>query len=137
MWAGSELLIIVQLHTTQRRRRSQWSKINRGIAEQLIAEKRMKPSGLAQVNAAKADGRWDAAYDPQSMIEVPEELKRALAKNKRAKRFFDSLSKANRYAFLYRIQTAKKPETRERYLKTTMEMLESEMTFHSKLRKKK
>jgi uncharacterized protein YdeI (YjbR/CyaY-like superfamily) len=122
---------------TQRRAKSSWSKINREIVEQLIRSKKIKPAGLAQVEAAKQDGRWAAAYDSPSTIKTPPELLVLLKKNKKAQKFFDSLSSANRYAFLYRIQTAKKPETRERHLKKTMEMLEAEKVYHPKLRKKK
>ena len=122
---------------TPRRRRSQWSKINRGIAELLIKRNRMRPSGSAQVIAAKLNGRWAAAYDSQSVIETPPELKQFFKTNKKAKQFFDSISQSNRYAFLYRIQTAKRLETRQRRIDQTIEMLNSQTVHHPKLRKKK
>ena len=88
---------------TPRRRRSKWSQINRERAEQLIAQGKMKPAGLAAVQAAKTDGRWDAAYPPQSAAPVPDDLRRALDKNLRAKAFFATLTGSTRYAFLYRL----------------------------------
>ena len=121
---------------THRRPRSSWSKINREIAEQLIKTKKIKPSGLAEVKAAKSDGRWDAAYDSPSTAKVPADLAKLLSKNKKAKMFFDSLGSANRYAFLYRIQSVKRQATRERHLKKTIEMLVAGEVYHPELRKK-
>ena len=97
---------------TPRRPRSLWSKINIGKVEALIASGRMQPAGLREVQVAKSDGRWDAAYHGASSMEVPEELAAALAKNRKAKAFFDALDKTNRYSFCWRVHTAKKPETR-------------------------
>lgn len=97
---------------TPRRPKGLWSKINIGHAERLIASGRMRPAGLREVEAAKADGRWEAAYSGASEMGVPEELAAALAGNRRAKAFFDKLDGANRYAFCWRVRTAKKPETR-------------------------
>ena len=97
---------------TPRRPRSLWSKINIGKVEGLIASGRMQPSGLREVEAAKSDGRWEAAYHGSSSMEVPVELAAALAKNRTAKAFFDALDKTNRYSFCWRVHTAKKPETR-------------------------
>ena len=97
---------------TPRRPRSLWSKINIGKVEVLIADGRMQPAGLREVEAAKSDGRWEAAYHGASSMEVPAELVAALAKNRKAKAFFDTLDKTNRYSFCWRVQTAKKPETR-------------------------
>lgn len=122
---------------TQRRSRSQWSKINRAIAEQLIKDKKMKPSGLAEITAAKKDGRWEAAYDSPSTAEVPADLQKLLNKNKKAKTFFESLGSANRYAFLYRIQSVKREETRQRHLDKTIQMLTAGKVYHPELRKKK
>ncbi|MEL7496445.1 MAG: YdeI/OmpD-associated family protein [Planctomycetota bacterium] len=122
---------------TPRRPKSLWSQINRGIAESLIAEGRMQPSGLAQVEAAKADGRWQAAYASQANIEVPPELQKRLDQNPKAKKFFESITKSNRYAFLYRIHNAKRPETKQRHVEKAMEMLIAEKVYHPKLRKKK
>ncbi|MET1162077.1 MAG: YdeI/OmpD-associated family protein [Pseudoxanthomonas sp.] len=97
---------------TPRRPRSLWSKINIGHAERLIAAGRMRPAGLREVEAAKADGRWEVAYGSFSDMEVPEELAAALRKNRKAKAFFDKLDRTNRYSFCWRVHTAKKPETR-------------------------
>ena len=97
---------------TPRRPRSLWSKINIAHVERLIAAGRMQPGGLREVEAAKADGRWDVAYQSFSGMEVPAELAEALKKNKKAKAFFDQLDKTNRYSFCWRVHTAKKAETR-------------------------
>lgn len=97
---------------TPRRPRSLWSKINIGHVERLTMAGRMATAGQREVDAAKADGRWDAAYHGSSSMEVPEELAAALAKNRKAKAFFDTLDKTSRYSFCWRVQTAKKPETR-------------------------
>ncbi len=97
---------------TPRRPRSLWSKINIGKVEAMIASGRMQPAGLREVQVAKSDGRWDAAYHGASSMEVPEELAAALAKNRKAKAFFDALDKTSRYSFCWRVHTAKKPETR-------------------------
>lgn len=97
---------------TPRRPRSLWSKINIGHAERLIAAGRMRAGGLKEIEAAKADGRWDAAYAGASTMEVPPELAAALAKNRKAQAFFDTLDKTNRYAVCWRVQTAVKAETR-------------------------
>ena len=106
-----------------RRPKSKWSKVNREKAEALIAAGRMQPAGLKQVELARADGRWEAAYDPQSQIEVPEDLQRELDLNPPAKAFFSSLNAVNRYAILHRIQDAKKPETRLARIRKFVEML--------------
>src|SRR3546814_6083073 len=90
-----------------------WSKINIGHAERLVAAGRMQPAGLREIEAAKADGRWDAAYEGAARMDVPGELAAALAGNRKAKAFFDTLDRTNRYAFCWRVQTAKKPETRD------------------------
>jgi uncharacterized protein YdeI (YjbR/CyaY-like superfamily) len=97
---------------TPRKRTSKWSENNRKRAEQLVAEGRVAPAGLKEIEAAKADGRWDTAYAPASTAQEPEDLKAALDAEPAARAFFDTLSGANRYAILYRVQTAKKPETR-------------------------
>jgi uncharacterized protein YdeI (YjbR/CyaY-like superfamily) len=108
---------------TPRTSRSKWSKINCGKAEKVIAAGRMAPAGLRQIEAAKADGRWEAAYDSPSKVTVPEDLEAALAKNKKAREFFATLKGRNRYAILYRIQDAKRPETRARRVKEFVAML--------------
>ena len=97
---------------TPRRARSRWSKINRAKAEALIASGAMQPAGLAEVERAKADGRWDAAYDAPSTATVPDDLRAALDADPKASAFFETLDANNRYAILHRIQDAKKPETR-------------------------
>lgn len=97
---------------TPRKRTSKWSENNRKRAEQLVTDGRVAPAGLAEIEAAKADGRWDTAYAPASTAEEPEDLKAALDAEPAARTFFDTLTGANRYAILYRVQTAKKPETR-------------------------
>ena len=108
---------------TPRRARSKWSKINRAKAEELIARGAMKPAGLAEVERARGDGRWDAAYDSPSNATVPDDLQAALDANPRAAEFFATLSGPNRYAILYRIQEAKRPETRARRIDQFVAML--------------
>jgi uncharacterized protein YdeI (YjbR/CyaY-like superfamily) len=113
-----------------RRKRSTWSRINTENAERLIEQGRMKPAGLAEIERAKQDGRWAAAYDSPSTSTVPDDFLALLAKNKKAKAFFETLNKANRYAITYRLQTAKKPETRERRMKAFIEMLAKGQKLH-------
>lgn len=108
---------------TPRRARSKWSEINRGKAISLIDEGRMKPAGLAQVEAAKTDGRWEAAYAPQSSRTIPDDFQRALDENPAANEFFKTLQGVRRYAFLYRIADAKRPETRARRINEYVAML--------------
>ncbi|HEV7399984.1 MAG TPA: YdeI/OmpD-associated family protein [Solirubrobacterales bacterium] len=115
---------------TPRRPRGKWSLINREKAEALIASGAMRPAGLAEVEAAKADGRWQAAYAGQRTAEVPEDLRNELDRSKAAGEFFATLDSANRYAILYRLQEAKKPETRERRLRKFVAMLERGETIH-------
>lgn len=107
-----------------RRPRSTWSQINRDRVEKLIAAGRMRPSGQREIDRAKADGRWDAAYAPASSIEVTPELAAALATNPKAAEFFATLTGQNRYAILFHIVTAKRQETRERRAAKFVEMLE-------------
>ena len=109
---------------TPRRPRSKWSRINRRKAEQLIAAGRMRPAGLAEVERARADGRWKAAYEPQSTARVPDDLQRELDSRPEAAKFFASLDSRNRYAILYRLQDAKRPETRARRLAEFVAILE-------------
>jgi uncharacterized protein YdeI (YjbR/CyaY-like superfamily) len=115
---------------TPRRRQSRWSRINRDTAERLISEARMRPAGLAEVERAQADGRWEAAYEGQKSIVVPDDLARELDARPDAKAFFEGLSSQNRYAILYRLQDAKRPETRARRLEKFMAMLEAGETIH-------
>ena len=108
---------------TPRRPKGLWSKINIGHAERLIAEGRMRAGGQREIDAAKADGRWDAAYDGARNMEIPPELAAALAKNKKARMFFETLDKTNRYAVCWRVQTAKKPDTRAKRVEALVAML--------------
>ena len=115
---------------TPRRTRSRWSQINREKAEQLIAQGRMRPAGLAEVERAKADGRWAAAYAGQRTSAVPDDLQRELEARPEAKAFFAALSSQNRYAIVYRLGDAKKAETRARRLAKFVAMLEAGETIH-------
>jgi uncharacterized protein YdeI (YjbR/CyaY-like superfamily) len=108
---------------TPRRRRSVWSKRNTGIVERLKAEGRMHPAGVAEVERAKADGRWDAAYAGPATIEVPPDLSEALAAEPKALAMFEALNSQNRYAVLYRIATAKRADTRARRINEFVTML--------------
>jgi uncharacterized protein YdeI (YjbR/CyaY-like superfamily) len=108
---------------TPRRRRSAWSKRNIDRAERLLAEGRMHPAGIAEVERAKADGRWEDAYGGSAEIEVPAELVAALAANPKAKAMFEPLNSQNRYAILYRLRTAKRADTRARRLEQFVAML--------------
>lgn len=116
---------------TPRRPRSLWSKINIDRAERLIAAGRMQAGGLREVEAARADGRWEAAYHGFSSMEVPAELAAALDKNKKAKACFDRLDKTNRYSFCWRVHTAKKAETRVARAEKFVEMLARRSTEES------
>ena len=115
---------------TPRQKRSPWSKRNREHAERLIAAGEMHPAGLAAVAAAKADGRWDRAYDSAGTATVPEDLRAALDEHPQASAFFETLTGANRYAILYRVQTAVKPETRARRIAEFVAMLQRRETLH-------
>ena len=110
---------------TPRRARSTWSKINVAKIDALTAAGRMRPAGLREVEAAKADGRWDAAYDGAKSMDVPPELAKALAlaKHRKARAFFDSLDRTNRYAVCWRVQTAVKPETKQARVDKLVAML--------------
>jgi uncharacterized protein YdeI (YjbR/CyaY-like superfamily) len=115
---------------TPRTRRSKWSQINREAAEALIAAGKMKPPGIAAVEAAKADGRWDAAYASPRNIAVPDDLARELEKRPRAKKLFSRLDAQNRYAILHRIHDAKKPETRARRIAKYVDILDRGETIY-------
>ena len=115
---------------TPRRPRSLWSKKNRERATRLIKAKRMKASGQKQVDAAKKDGRWDKAYDAASTMEIPADFLRALEKDKRACAFFESLNRANVFAIVWRLQTAKKPQTRTRRMELILQMMKEGKSFH-------
>ena len=115
---------------TPRRGRSIWSKINRKKAEQLIASGRMTQAGLRAIENAKRNGQWENAYDSAKGSTIPEDFLAALAKNRKAKGFFETLNSANRYAILFRIQTAKKTETRARRIEQFIRMLERHEKIH-------
>jgi uncharacterized protein YdeI (YjbR/CyaY-like superfamily) len=115
---------------TPRRPRGRWSKINREKAEALIEAGRMRPAGMAEVEAARADGRWEAAYEGQRAAKVPPDLQRELDANPAAAEFFASLDSANRYAILYRLDEAKKPEMRQRRLRKFVAMLDRREKAH-------
>jgi uncharacterized protein YdeI (YjbR/CyaY-like superfamily) len=115
---------------TPRRARSRWSRINRDKAAGLIESGRMKPAGLREVERAKADGRWDAAYESQRTIPVPDDLRRELESDDAMREFFEGLDSQNRYAILYRLQDAKRPETRARRLTQFVRMLKEGRKLH-------
>jgi uncharacterized protein YdeI (YjbR/CyaY-like superfamily) len=115
---------------TPRKPRSKWSELNRKRATELLDEGRMRPAGLAQIENAKADGRWDVAYAPASRAEAPPDLAAALAANPKAAAFFATLTGANRYAILYRIGAVKTPEARVRKIRQFVAMLERGETIH-------
>lgn len=117
---------------TPRGPRSKWSQVNRRTATELIEQGRMRPAGLAQVEAAKNDGRWDAAYAPQSTVSVPDDFQRALNANPEANEFFATLKRSERYSFLYRIYDAKRPETRARRIRDYVAMLADGKTIHGR-----
>jgi uncharacterized protein YdeI (YjbR/CyaY-like superfamily) len=112
-----------QQRFTPRTRRSIWSQINRAKVLKLIEEGRMQPAGHAEIERAKADGRWDAAYEGVAAATVPPDLQAALDANKKAAKFFATLDSRNRFAILFRTQSAKKPETRARRIAQFVEML--------------
>lgn len=115
---------------TPRRPGSRWSANNRATAERLREAGRLRPAGLAEVEAAKADGRWDAAYASQSQVQAPPDLEAALAANQAARRFFEQLDRGNRFSIIYRVNDAKKPETRARRIANFVEMLARGEALH-------
>jgi uncharacterized protein YdeI (YjbR/CyaY-like superfamily) len=115
---------------TPRKPRSKWSAVNRKRALELVKEGRMRPAGLAQIEAAKASGQWDSAYAPASTAEVPGDLQKALNKNRKAAAFFATLNSRNRFAILYRIGAVKKAETRARKIVEFVAMLERGEKIH-------
>jgi uncharacterized protein YdeI (YjbR/CyaY-like superfamily) len=114
---------------TPRRKSSKWSQINRRKAQRLIESGRIQPPGMAQVQAAMADGRWDAAYPAQSEATVPEDFQRALDENPAADEFFKTLAGSARYAFLYRLHNVSRPEARERRIRNYVERLSEGRTL--------
>ena len=115
---------------TPRRPRSGWSKINVGHAERLITNGRMMPAGLRAIEAAKSDGRWERVYDSPGRMTVPEDFLQALAKNKKAKAFFEKLDKTNRFSIGYRLQTARNAEARDKRMTAIIDMLKKGERFH-------
>lgn len=112
-----------RIRFTPRRARSSWSRRNVESAERLIAQGLMQPAGLAEVERAKADGRWQGAYSGSASLEVPDDLRDALAASPRAQRMWEVLTRTNKFAVVYRVQEAKRPETRARRIKQYVEML--------------
>lgn len=115
---------------TPRRPKSDWSKINTQKATELIAQGKMKPAGLKEVETAKQDGRWDAAYESQRSSQMPEDFQEELDKNPKAKAFFGTLNSVNRYAIYYRIQSAKKVETRRARIEKFIAMLNEQKKIY-------
>jgi len=115
---------------TPRRSGSRWSAKNRAAADRLAERGRLLPAGLAEVDAAKADGRWDAAYASQREAAPPEDFLASLRSNRAASRFFETLDRANRFAIIYRVGDAKRPETRARRIAKFVEMLARGETIH-------
>ena len=115
---------------TPRRPRGVWSKRNRELAEQLTKTRKMRRAGMREMAAAQEDGRWDRAYDSPSKMAVPADFLRQLSKDSKARAFFRTLNKANTYSITWRLQTAKKPETREKRMKTIIIMLSKGQAFH-------
>ncbi len=115
---------------TPRRPKSVWSKRNIEHVNCLTRAGKMKPAGLKEVEAAKADDRWDRAYDSPSAMRVPDDFLEELSKNKKAKAFFETLNKANTYAIAWRLQTAKKPETRAQRMKAILDLLAKGQKLH-------
>jgi uncharacterized protein YdeI (YjbR/CyaY-like superfamily) len=120
---------------TPRGPRSRWSEKNRASAIALVNSGRMRPAGLAEIDRAKADGRWDAAYESQSRATVPPDLRRALDQNERAAAFFETLDGHDRYAILYRVHDAKRPDTRAKRIATYTDMLARGETLHPRPRR--
>jgi uncharacterized protein YdeI (YjbR/CyaY-like superfamily) len=115
---------------TPRRPKSIWSKRNIEHISRLSKAGKMKPSGFKEVERAKTDGRWERAYDSPAAMQVPEDFLKELARNKKAKAFFETLNKTNTYSITWRLQTAKKPETREKRMRAIIEMLTKGKKFH-------
>lgn len=115
---------------TPRRPGSNWSRINRDIVDALMQQGKMQPAGIAQVEVAQKDGRWERAYEGQSKMTVPPDFADLLAKNPKAAAKFEVINKANRYSFLYRIHTAKTAETRAKHMQKAITMLESGQLYH-------
>lgn len=138
-WIDGQLAKLDESHflvrMTPRRPGSRWSAKNRATAERLAELGRLLPAGLAEIDAAKADGRWDAAYASQGMAEPPQDLLAALRSNKVALHFFEGLDRANRYSIIYRVSEAKRPETRAKRIVKFVEMLARGETIHPQKKK--
>lgn len=115
---------------TPRRSKSIWSKRNKSKVARLIEEKRMQPSGLKEIEAAKKDGRWDKAYDSPGQMKIPADFLSVLKKDRQAYEFFKTLNKANTYAIAWRLETAKKPETRQKRMQVLLEMMKKRQKLH-------
>lgn len=115
---------------TPRRKRSIWSKRNAEKAKQLIKDGKMHASGLAEIESAKADGRWEKAYDSPANMKIPDDFLEELSKKPKAHAFFNTLNKTSKFSIGWRLQTTKKPETREKRIKTIIEMMEQGKKFH-------
>jgi uncharacterized protein YdeI (YjbR/CyaY-like superfamily) len=115
---------------TPRRKRSIWSKVNTQHVERLIKDGKMKEAGLKEIEAAQKDGRWQQAYDSHKNMTIPEDFLNQLEKDAKAKAFFETLNKTNKYSIAFQLQTAKKPETREKRMKTILERLAKEEKIH-------
>ncbi|MDX1413248.1 MAG: YdeI/OmpD-associated family protein [Candidatus Promineifilaceae bacterium] len=115
---------------THRRPKSKWSRLNRERAEQLIEEGRVKSSGMKEIEEAMADGRWDKAYEPQATITVPNDFQQCLDENPTAREFFAGLNSRNRYAILFQIEDAKRPETRARRIKKFIDLLNEQKKLY-------
>lgn len=120
-----------RIRFTPRKAKSLWSKVNIGHVERLTREGKMTTNGIARVEEAKADGRWDNSYASSSTANMPDEFLKALAKNKKAKAFYGTLNKSQIYSMYFRIHNAKKPETKLRWIERIVLMLEKGETFHS------
>jgi uncharacterized protein YdeI (YjbR/CyaY-like superfamily) len=118
---------------TPRRARSKWSRINCAAVERLHAQGRLAPAGVREMDAAKRDGRWEAAYASPRTMAVPDDLRAQLEAHPRARRFFEQLDSRNRYAILYRLHDAKKADTRQRRLEKFVRMLEAGETLHEQV----
>jgi uncharacterized protein YdeI (YjbR/CyaY-like superfamily) len=133
-WIDSQKRAVDETHFLQRftprRPRGRWSRINRDKAEALIKAGAMRPAGLAEVEAARADGRWEAAYEGQATAKIPDDLRRELDAHPTARKFFEGLDSTNRYAIVYRLSDAKRSETRERRLRKFVAMLERGEKIH-------
>ncbi|HSX09540.1 MAG TPA: YdeI/OmpD-associated family protein [Candidatus Saccharimonadales bacterium] len=115
---------------TPRKKQSIWSKVNKNTVGRLIKEGKMKPSGLEAIENAKANGRWEAAYDSSATMQLPDDFLTELAKDKKAEEFFKTLTRANTYAIAFRLQTATRPETRAKRMKELLEMLKRGEKLH-------